>query len=165
MRLSLGLSGGSLDNRVDRESFVRVTRRYFSLHVPQPTHPNALMGETFHFDAPVDREAVCPMHIDCALDRAGLHAIACKRMHKDHYVLHNRLRDLWKRKGVEAGGIVTFEPCTDDILPGTFLQTNSSLLSYTMLSRKLPRRPLNKQRLKSTSSSNKQPNRAPTATR
>ena len=47
-----------------------------------------------NFDAPADRDAVCPMHIDCALYRAGLHAIACKRMHKDRYVLHNQLRDL-----------------------------------------------------------------------
>ena len=58
----------SQDNRVDRESFVHVTRWYFGLS--QPTHPNALMGETFHFDAPADRDAVCPMHVDCALDRA-----------------------------------------------------------------------------------------------
>ena len=60
------------------------------------------------------------MHIDCVLDRAGLHAIAFKRMNKDRYVLHNRLRDLWKRKGVKAGDIGTTEPCTDDILTNQF---------------------------------------------
>ena len=43
----------------------------------QPTHPSVRMGETFHFNAPADRDALCPLHIDCVLDRAALHAIAC----------------------------------------------------------------------------------------
>jgi hypothetical protein len=41
-------------------------------------------------------------------------------MYKDRCVLHNCLRNLWKRKGVEAGGIATSEPCTDDILANQF---------------------------------------------
>ena len=82
------------------------------------------MGETFHFDAPADHDTVYPLHINCALDHTALHAIDCKYvyMHKDRYsyILHNQLRDLWKRKGVEAGDIVTTESCTDDVLSNQF---------------------------------------------
>ena len=88
---------------------------------------------------------------DCALDRAGLHAIACKRMHTYRYVLHNQLCDLWKRKGVEAGGIATIEPCTDDVLANQF---GPAIRIYAMLSRKLPLRLPNKRRLRFMSSSN-----------
>ena len=120
------------------------------------------MGETFHFDTPADRDAVCPLHIDCALDRAALHAIACKRMHKDRYIiiLHNMLRNL---KGVEAGGTATAEPSRAALM--TFLPISSVLLFYAMLSRRLLLLLRNKQRLRSMSASSRLSNRAPIAMR